>query len=114
MDEEKISVVVKHSFYEKKSTIPRVEAITLNVSTGEVISHKDLAEIDDELVWQFRSRNTRQNSTVEFVDDLSDEELAEYLKDEENSVMFYTPVGLEICFNYDGGWVTVTLKTDTL
>ena len=114
MDEEKISVVVKHSFYEKKSTIPRVEAITLNVSTGEVISHKDLAEIDDELVWQFRSRNTSQNGTVEFVDDLSDEELAEYLKDEENSVMFYTPVGLEIGFNYDGGWVTVTLKTDTL
>lgn len=114
MDEEKISVVVKHSFYEKKSTIPRVEAITLNISTGEVISHKDLAEVDDELVWQFRARNTSQNGTVEFVDDLSDEELAEYLKDEENSVMFYTPVGLEIGFNYDGGWVTVTLKTDTL
>ena len=64
--------------------------------------------------WQFRARNTSQNGTVEFVDNLSDEELAEYLKDEENSVMFYTPVGLEIGFNYDGGWVTVTLKTDTL
>lgn len=114
MDEEKISVVVKHSFYEKKSTIPRVEAVTLNIKTGEVISHENLVEIDDDLVWQFRARNTSQNGTVEFVDNLSDEELAEYLKDEENSVMFYTPVGLEIGFNYDGGWVTVTLKTDTL
>lgn len=114
MDEEKISVVVKHSFYEKKSTIPRVEAVTLDVRTGEVIAHEDLVDIDEELVWQFRSRNTSQNGTVEFVDELSDEELEEYLKDEENSVMFYTPVGLEIGFNYDGGWVTVTLKTDTL
>ncbi len=45
---------------------------------------------------------------------LSDEELINCLKDEKDSVMFYTPVGLEIGFNYDGGWVTVTLKTDTL
>lgn len=114
MDEEKISVVVKHSFYEKKSTIPRVEAVTLNIQTGEVISHDNLVTVDEDLVWQFRARNTSQNGTVEFVDDLSDEELADYLKDEENSVMFYTPVGLEIGFNYDGGWVTVTLKTDML
>ncbi|MDE7320109.1 MAG: hypothetical protein K2N46_10310 [Lachnospiraceae bacterium] len=114
MDEEKISVVVRHSFYEKKTTIPRVEAITLRVDTGEVISHEEMAQVDEELAWQFRSRNSHQNGTVEFVDELSDEKLMEYLKDEEDSVMFYTPVGLEVGFNYDGGWVTVTLKTDTL
>lgn len=114
MDEEKISVAVRHSFYEKKTTTPRVEAITFRVATGEVISHEEMAQIDEELVWQFRSRNGYQNGTVEFVDELTDEELMEYLKNEEDSVMFYSPVGLEIGFNYDGGWVTVTLKTDTL
>ena len=70
--------------------------------------------MDEELVWQFRSRNTYQNGKVEFVDGLSDEELMEYLKSGEDSVMFYTPVGLEIGFNYDGGGVTVTLKTNTV
>lgn len=114
MDEEKISVVVRHSFYEKKTTIPRIDAITLRVDTGEVISYEEMANVNEELVWQFRSRNSHQNGTVEFVDELSDEELMEYLKNAEDSVMFYTPVGLEIGFNYDGGWVTVTLKTDTL
>lgn len=114
MDEEKISVVVRHSFYEKKTTIPRVEAITLRVDTGEIIAHEEMAHVDEELVWQFRSRNSHQNGTVEFVDELSDEKLMEYLSDEEESVMFYTPVGLEIGFNYDGGWVTVTLKTNML
>ena len=114
MDEEKISVVVRHSFYEKKTTIPRVEAITFRVDNGEVISHEEMAHVDEELAWQFRSRNSHQNGTVEFVDELSDEKLMEYLKDEEDSVMFYTPVGLEVGFNYDGGWVTVTLKTGTL
>ncbi len=114
MDEEKISVAVRHSFYEKKTTVPRVEAVTLRVDNGEVISHEEMAEVDEELVWQFRSRNTYQNGKVEFVDGLSDEELMEYLKSGEDSVMFYTPVGLEIGFNYDGGWVTVTLKTNTV
>lgn len=114
MDEEKVSVVVKHSFYEKRTTTPRVEAVSFWIETGEVISHEEMTEIDEELVWQFRSRNTYQNGTVDFVEDLSDEELIEYLKSEEDSVMFYSPVGLEIGFNYDGGWVTVTLKTNTL
>ena len=114
MDEEKISVVVKHSFYEKRTTTPRVEAITLRMDTGEVITHEEMAEVDEELAWQFRSRNSHQNGTVEFVDGLTDEELMEYLSNEEDSVMFYTPVGLEVGFNYDGGWVTVTLKTNTL
>lgn len=114
MDEEKISVVVKHSFYEKKTTTPRIEAVSLKIDTGEIISHEEMAQVDEELAWQFRSRNAHQNGTVEFVDELSDEELMEYLKSGEDSVMFYTPVGLEIGFNYDGGWVTVTLKTNTL
>lgn len=114
MDEEKISVVVRHSFYDKKTTIPRVEAISFWIETGEMISHEEMVQVDEELAWQFRSRNSHQNGTVEFVDELSDEELVEYLKDEEESVMFYSPVGLEIGFNYDGGWVTVTLKTSTL
>lgn len=114
MDEEKISVAVKHSFYEEKTTIPRVEAVTLRLDTGEIMSHEEMTEVNEELAWQFRSRNTYQNGTVEFVDELSDEELMEYLKSAEDSVMFYTPVGLEVGFNYDGGWVTVTLKTNTL
>ena len=84
------------------------------MDNGEVISHEEMAHVDEELAWQFRSRNSHQNGTVEFVDELSDEKLMEYLKDEEDSVMFYTPVGLEVGFNYDGGWVTVTLKTGTL
>ena len=39
---------------------------------------------------------------------------AELLSDEETRVMFYTPVGLEVGFNYDGGWVTVTIKNTIL
>ncbi len=114
MDEEKISVVVRHTLKEKRTETPRVQAVTFRLETGEVISHEEMAQVDEELAWQFRARDSYQNGTVEFVEGLSDEELINCLKDEKDSVMFYTPVGLEIGFNYDGGWVTVTLKTDTL
>lgn len=114
MDEEKISVVVRHTLKEKRTETPRVQAVSFWIETGEVIAHEEMAQVDEELAWQFRARDSYQNGTVEFVEGLSDEELAEYLGDEKDSVMFYTPVGLEIGFNYDGGWVTVTLKTDML
>lgn len=114
MDEEKVSVVVKHELNTNGQWLPRIDALTFRMDTGELISHGEMQEVDDELVRQFRARDSRQNGTVEFVEQLSDEELKAYLADEEKSVMFYTPVGLEIGFNYDGGWVTVTLKHNSL
>lgn len=77
MDEEKISVVVRHSFYEEKTTVPRVEAVTLRVDTGEVISHEEMVHADEASAWQFCSRSSHQNGTVEFVDDLSRYSLGE-------------------------------------
>ena len=114
MDEDKISVVIRHSLSEGKKTAAVVRAATFRMDTGEKMSHSDMVEVDEYLVYQFRSRNTYQNGEVEYVDGLSDTELLECLKDKKDSIMFYTPVGLEIGFNYKDGWVTVTLKNYVL
>ena len=45
---------------------------------------------------------------------LSDEELIGYLTDDERRFAFLTPVGTEIGFNYDEGWITVTMKENIL
>lgn len=111
MDEEKISVVIRHSLNDGKKTDSIVRAVTFRMDTGEIMPHSEMVDTDEYLVYQFRSRNTFQNGEVEFVEKLSDEELLAYLLDEEDSIMFYTPVGLEIGFNFDDGWVTVTLKS---
>lgn len=111
MDEDKISVVIRHSLNDGKKTDSIVRAVTFRMDTGEIMPHSDMVDTDEYLVYQFRSRNTLQNGEVAFVEKLSDEELLEYLLDEEDSIMFYTPVGLEIGFNFDDGWVTVTLKS---
>lgn len=45
---------------------------------------------------------------------MTDEQLQDFLSDSDTNIIFYTPVGLEIGFNYttssSSGWVTVTIK----
>ena len=106
-------VVVQHSLYDQGTTIPEVRAITFRMDTGEVMPPEEMTTVDEELVRQFRARDSYQNGSVDFVENASDEELLQCLSDPDTRVMFYTPVGLEIGFNYDGGWVTVTIK-DTI
>ena len=51
---------------------------------------------------------------MEYVQKLTAEELLEILKNPKRAVFFYTPVGLEVGFNYETGWVTVTIKEQAL
>ena len=56
---------------------------------------------------------------MDFVQDASDEKLLTILQDPEEAVYFYSPVGLEVGFNYTSeeygsGWVSVTLKEQAL
>ena len=51
---------------------------------------------------------------MEYLDELTDEELAAYLQDGSSMIAYYTPLGMEIGLNYETagttGWVTVTYK----
>ena len=119
MDETQISVVFQYSLYEDNGTLPRITALNFNLETGEEILPEQMTEIDDSLVMRFRAQNTVQNGTVEYVDNASDEELLALLSDPSQSVYFYSPVGLEVGFNYESedyssGWVSVTLKEQAL
>lgn len=88
--------------------------MNFRVETGEVIGYEEMAELDQDLAIRFRAQDKTQNDGVEYVQDLTDEELLEILGDPQAAVMFYTPVGLEIGFNYEDGWVTVTFKERAL
>lgn len=114
MDEEKVSVVFQHDLYGEEGKMPRVDAMNFRVDTGEAIGYEEMAELDQDLVIRFRAQDKTQNDGVAYVQGLTDEELLEILGDPEAVVMFYTPVGLEIGFNYERGWVTVTFKDRAL
>lgn len=114
MDEDKISVVFKHNFYKKNVTEVLLDACTFSIETGEMIAPEEMVEIDLDLAMRFQSQDKLQNDGVDAVQDRSAEELVEILTDPEKAVFFYTPVGLEAGFNYETGWVTVTLKEQAL
>lgn len=116
MSEERLSVVFHSSIYGENDSMLKLSAKNFDMSTGEIIPYEDMLQVDDGLVKKFRSQDSLQNDTVDYVAELSDGELLACLQDNEQRVMFYTPVGLELGLNYpDGnGWVTVTLKDDAL
>ena len=41
---------------------------------------------------------------------MSDQEITYYLTDSDYLIIFYTPLGMEVGFNYYDGWVTVTYR----
>lgn len=115
MSEDRLSVVVRHDLEGSDyRSLFELDALTFDMGTGQVIPYEDMVQADMELVKRFRSQNSLQNGTVPFLDQLTDEELLEYLQDDETRMVFLTPVGTELGFNYSGGWVTVTLKDQAL
>ena len=61
------------------------------------------------LIWRMESFSTIQNGEITYLSMMSDQEITEYFNSS-NIIVFYTPKGLEIGFNYDEGWVTVTYE----
>lgn len=113
MQEDRLSVVCRYEVT-GKTKIYRVEALNFDCATGEQITNDQLIEVDDSLPARFRAQNEKQNGNIDFLDQLSDEELIRYLTDDDRRFAFLTPVGTEIGFNYDEGWITVTMKENIL
>ncbi|MCC8140689.1 MAG: hypothetical protein LIO67_10420 [Lachnospiraceae bacterium] len=116
MDEELLSVLFNYEVYGSSSSLYWLSAVNYDMSTGRTIPYSEILEEEDDgtLAQRFRSQSETQNGSISDLSAMSDEELLAYLTDDTTRVVFYTPVGVELGFNYDSGWVTVTLKDKTL
>lgn len=114
MDEERLSLAVEHTLYAPGKTEYLLDAVNFDMTNGEIIPYGELIQADEELVKKFRSQNSVQNTPTPSLDEMTDEELLQYLSDDETRVAFYTPVGIEFGFNYEEGWVIVTMKDEAL
>lgn len=114
MDEEKISIVLEESYVMDGQSSISLYSINIDLLSGEVMNNGRLIEYNQQLVEEFRSQNDYQNGQIEAVNNMDDEQLLDFLSDENTNIVFYTPVGLEIGFNYSTsdstGWVTATIK----
>ena len=114
MDEEKLSIVLKESWQMDGQSNLSLYSINVDLLSGEVQNNGGIIEYTRQLAEEFREQSSYQNGRVEAVEMLDDERLLDFLSDENTNIVFYTPVGLEIGFNYttsdSTGWVTATIK----
>jgi len=110
MDEEKISIVFSEYGLTGDSQVAYLYSINVDVKNGVIMTNSSIIDINDEFAVDFRKRNQEQNNAEGYVDVLSDQEIVEYLNSSTMGIVFFTPLGLEVGINIDGGWYTVTYK----
>ncbi|MDD2971928.1 MAG: hypothetical protein PHE02_07345 [Lachnospiraceae bacterium] len=116
-DDKVMSIVLDEHWYIDEGAGFDLYGINIDLQNGSIIKNDGILDIDEKFAQVFKDRNVAQNETdgpVAIVDDSTLEELAEYLNDSTQSIIFYTPQGMEVGFNYASsaysGWVTVTFK----
>ena len=110
MDEEKLSVVVDERFIYEDEQYYNLYCMNFDLVTGSLLYNTAIIEVSEELAEAFREQSDYQNGVSTGVSRYSDEEIMELLADEESLILYYSPVGLEIGYNYPTGWITATFK----
>ena len=108
MSEDVLSVVFSETVYTNYYNSAYLYCINIDMKDGVILENTDIISVDDDFSIDFRYRSDEQNGTIDEVDAMSDQEITELLTSDSNLIIFYTPQGMEIGFNYDQGWVTVT------
>ena len=90
-------------------------AMNINLENGMMLGNTEILNLDESFSNKFREQSIYQNGDdVEAVNALSDEELAEFFNDDTSLIIYYTPLGMEVGFNYQAsgssGWVSATFN----
>ena len=116
-DEESISIALdeRYDLGGFSSTL-EMHGININLKTGTVLDNTEILNTDEEFVKDFIKRSNRQNGKNSVaIDGISDREKLQLFQDADSLILFYTPIGLEVGYNYSGvegytGWITVSIE----
>ena len=109
MDEDTLSVAyVEYGYLDEETFESYVIAVNVDMESGLAMTNSQILNINDDFSIDFRERTERQNGSNEVLDYFSDQEITQLLNDEDSLIIFYTPLGMEVGFNFYYGWVTVT------
>lgn len=109
MDEDKLSVVFQESIYADTYDLAYLECINIDMANGVILDNEEMLSIDDDFSVEFRTRSDEQNGKIYSLTNMTDQEITSYFNSSD-VIVFYTPKGMEIGFNYEDGWVTVTYE----
>lgn len=109
MDEEVLSIAyVEHGYLNGDYHESYVVSVNVDMNSKMMLTNSQLLDIDDEFSIEFRKRCEKQNGEIRSLDYFSDQDITEMLNSEDELILFYTPIGMEVGLNYYNGWVTVT------
>lgn len=109
MDEEKLSIAFSEHMYSDYYDDVFLYCINIDMENGIVLDNESLLGIDDDFSVDFRRRSDIQNGEISYLTMMTDQEITRHFKSTD-IIVFYIPQGMEIGFNYDAGWVTVTYE----
>ncbi len=109
MDEEKLSIAFSEYIYSDYYNDVFVYCINIDMENGIVLDNESLLNTDDAFSVEFRKRSDIQNGEISYLTAMTDQEITKHFKSSD-IIVFYIPQGMEIGFNYDAGWVTVTYE----
>ncbi|MCD7725510.1 MAG: hypothetical protein LUI12_08190 [Clostridiales bacterium] len=107
MDEDKMSVVFEEYMYSDYFSQAYLYCINIDMENGVVLDNEDMLSVDDAFSVDFRTRSDQQNGEISYLTAMTDQQITKYFNSSD-IIVFYTPQGMEIGFNYEQGWVTVT------
>ncbi len=110
MDPEVMSVVFCEMIYTDYWTDYGLYCLNIDMENGVVLDNSSIMDIDDEFAVDFRKRCRQQNGSVSDLDSMTDQEIVHYLTSGGTSILFYTPLGMEVGLNMGEYYVTVTYQ----
>ncbi len=109
MDEEKMSIAFAEYIYTDYYNEAFLYSINIDMENGVILENENMLSIDDDFSVEFRKKSDVQNGEIVYLTGMTDQEITDHFNSS-NIIVFYTPKGMEIGFNYEEGWVTVTYE----
>ena len=109
MDEDKLSIAYQEEMYNDRTGGVYLRSINIDMKNGVVLDNADILAVDDDFSVEFRQKSDEQNGEISYLTYMTDQQITNYFKSDD-IIVFYTPKGMEIGFNYEEGWVTVTYE----
>lgn len=111
MDEDTLSIIyMEKGLLDGATYETYIISVNIDMKSGMALTNSQLLNIDDAFSIDFRNRCERQNGEIDSLSMYSDQDITTLLTDDASLIIFYTPLGMEVGFNYYYGWVTVTYQ----
>lgn len=91
-----------------------IYGINVDLKNGVIMDNSTILDYDT-IADEFRDKSDKQNGVSDTLKDMTDEEIKQIITDPAATIVFFTPVGVEVGFaytyNYSGiGWITVSYE----